>query len=71
MEDWEKDDSYTMAKDTIYSLRVCNDSAERGVKLVADFLHLACKEENLQNLVQVVEGNRRKIPNQKKRRFPK
>ena len=53
------------------TLRVCNDSAERGVKLVADFLHLAKKEENLQNYVQVVEKDRKNVPNLRKRSLAK
>jgi len=31
---------------------------ERGVKLVAVFLHLATEEDNLQNYMQVVEEDR-------------
>ena len=42
------------------SLPVINDSAERGVKLTSDFLHSASKEENLQNVLQVVEKSERK-----------
>ena len=58
-----------MTKDTIYSLRVCNDSAVRGIKLVTDFFHQLHKEGNLQNRVFVVEDNPRKIPNLRKRPF--
>ena len=58
-----------MAKDTIYSLQVCNDSTVRGIKLVTDFLHQLHKEENLQNRVFVVEDNPRKIQYLRKRPF--
>ena len=51
--------------------RVCNDSAEKGVKLVADFFHPAKKEENLQSFAQVVEKDRRKVPNLRKRPLAK
>ena len=55
----------------ISTLKVCNDSAERGVKLVADFLHLAKKEDNLKNYVQVVvQEDCRKVPNLRKRHLP-
>ena len=39
---------YATAKNTIYSLQVCNDSIARGIKLVTDLLHVLHKEENLQ-----------------------
>ena len=46
------------------SLPVINDSAERGVKLTSDFLHSASKEENLQNVLYVIEKNRKEKPDQ-------
>ena len=45
---------YAMAKDTIYSLRVCNGSTVKGIKLVTDFLNQLHKEGNLQNRVFAV-----------------
>ena len=48
---WEQDNAYLKGKEMVNALRVCNDSAERGVKLVAEFLHLALKEDNLLNFV--------------------
>ena len=41
VEEWEQDDAYLKGEEILNALRVCNDSAERGVKLVAEFLHLA------------------------------
>ena len=58
-----------MAKDTIYSLRVCNDSTVRGIKLLTDFLHQLHMEGNLENRVFVVKDSPRKIPNLRKRPF--
>ena len=58
-----------MAKDTIYSLRVCNDATVRGIKLLTDFLHQLHMEGNLKNRVFVVEDNSRKILNLRKRPF--
>ena len=60
---------YALAEDATYSMRVCNDSTVRGIKLVTDFFLLLLKEENLQNRVFIMEDNLRKIPNQRKRPF--
>ena len=38
-------------------------SAERSVKLCADFLGLAQKEDLFQDYLQVVENERKKTPN--------
>ena len=69
IEEWEQDDAYLKGEEIVNALRVCNDSAERGVKLVAEFLHLAQKEDNLQKFVQVAVQDRKKLPNQRKRRL--
>ena len=63
------DEDYALDSEIINELNVCNDSAERIVKLVADFLHLARVEKNLQNYMQAVKEDRRKIPNLRKRPF--
>ena len=51
------------------SLSVVNDGAERVVKLAYDFLDSARREDNLQNILQVVENNRHAVPNQRKRKL--
>ena len=38
---WEDDEDYALGSEIISGLKVCNYSAERRVKLVANFLHLA------------------------------
>ena len=43
---------YSFERDVIGTLRVCNDSAKRGVKLVADFLYLAKKRRKLAKLCE-------------------
>ena len=60
---WENDEDSALGSEiTISGLKVCNDSAEKGVKLVANFLHLATVEKKkLQNYMQVVKKDRRKI----------
>ena len=67
VESWKDDDTYLRAKEVVDSLAVVNDSAERGVKLCHDFLTTAKKDDNLQNILQVVENNRNQLPNQRKR----
>ena len=42
---WEDNEDYALGSEIISGLKVCNHSAERGVKLVADFLHLARVEK--------------------------
>ena len=68
IENWNENFSYIEAKQIISKLCVVNDAAERGVKLCYDFLSSSKKEENLQNILQVVENVRNKIPNQRKRK---
>ena len=50
------------------SLSVVNDGAERGVKLAHDFLDAAKTNKNFQNILQVVENDRKSVPNQRKRK---
>lgn len=66
--EWETDDQYLTAKEIVDNICVVNDAAERGVKLVSDFIGGAREEENLQNILQVVEADRRMVPNQRKRK---
>ena len=47
-------------------LKVVNDSAERGVKLAADFLEAARSEGRFQDILQVVEKSRADTPDQRK-----
>lgn len=62
---WSEDESYRQGRERIKKLQVINDTAERGVKLFADFNHLLTNdEEEKQFLMQVVEENRKSIPAQ-------
>ena len=65
---WMEDMNYVQGKEKVDALKVVNDSAERGVKLANDFLLSARLEENYQNVLQVVENDRTRIPNQRKYR---
>ena len=60
VEEWKQYNACLKGEEIVNELRGCNDSAERGVKLVAEFLHPAQKEDNLQNFVQVAEQDRKK-----------
>ena len=51
----------------IYSLKVCNDAAERSIKMTQDFLPQSKKEDKLQNIFQVVESNRKVHQNLRKK----
>ena len=48
-------------------LHLC--ATERGIKLGFDFLNVAKLEEGLQNVLQVVENCRWRLPNQRKRKL--
>lgn len=55
--------NFQSALKNITAVNVVNDSAERGVKLSSDFLEAARQEEHYQNILQVVEKNRKEKPN--------
>ena len=59
---WSEDESYRQGRERIKKLRVTNDTAERGVKVFADFNKLITNDEKeKQFLMQVVEENRKSI----------
>ena len=47
---WLSSDSWKKGKEIVSHLRVTNESAERGVKLVADYLKLAQKRRHFSKL---------------------
>jgi hypothetical protein len=55
-------------KKVICSMRVVNDTAERGVKLVEDYLGSYKDEKEFQQLLQVVERNRKMFPDFRKKK---
>lgn len=65
--DWPESAAFQDSKTNLQALNVINDSAERGVKLSSDFLAAAKSEEHYQNVLQVVEENRKQKPNLRKR----
>lgn len=65
--EWPESEFYKNALINVGAINVVNDSAERGVKLSSDFLAAAHGEEHYQNVLQVVEENRKMRPNLRKR----
>ena len=65
---WEHTDGYKNALQKLKSINVVNDPAERAVKMTTDFLGKAKSEGHLQNVLQVVEQDRKKQPDLRKKR---
>lgn len=65
---WKNDKSYNAGLKIVKSLKVVNDSAERGVKLMEDFNNLFTKNEpQKQFVLQVVSDYRRKYSDSNKK----
>ena len=65
--EWINCNDYQKIKPTVDKLQVVNEAAERGVKLCHDFLNVARDEKRFQDIPQVVESDRQRIPDQWKR----
>lgn len=66
-EQWEENEDFRKAKQCAQSLRVVNDIAERGVKLIQDFNSSITKnEEQKQYLLHVVSEHRARFPEPRK-----
>jgi hypothetical protein len=64
---WTDSPLYDKAKSVVDSIKVVNDSAERTVALMSSYNESITKNESeMQRLVQVVEDNRKRIPDYKK-----
>jgi hypothetical protein len=65
---WEESAKYIRMKEKVKSLTVVNDSAERAMSLMTTFNHTLTKSEaEKQMMLQVVEDNRRRIPDANKK----
>ncbi|GBO01218.1 hypothetical protein AVEN_69882-1 [Araneus ventricosus] len=63
----DRGDSYLKSQEIFKNLRVVNDTAERGVKLMQDFNGLpTIDEEQKQFLLQCVEDHKKQYPDCKK-----
>ena len=64
---WKNSISYMGCKSKVFSMKVTNDTAERGVSLIQNYLHVLTKdEEQRQYLLQIVSEHRKKFPDSKK-----
>ena len=55
------------SKSKVFSMKVTNDTAERGVSLIQNYLHVLTKdEEQRQYLLQIVSERRKKFPDSKR-----
>ena len=68
VESWTRSDAYQSSLENLRAVNVVNDCAERGVKLISDFLASAKCEGHYQNILQVVEQDRKQNPNVRKRK---
>ena len=60
---WETDAEYQQAKTIVDSLKVVNDSAERGVKLMQDFNSIITNDEDQKQFhLHTVNAHRRQFP---------
>lgn len=62
---WENMSGYTKAETVVRSFAVTNDSAERNVKLMQDFIPMCENVDEQQALFQVVEQYRNKQSEEK------
>ena len=64
---WKDDPNYLEMKNYIKNLLVCNDPAERGVKMVSDFIDCLTKDSaHREDLLQIVDADRRQFPDTNK-----
>ena len=64
---WENDHHYVETRAFVRSMKVVNDSSERGVKLIQDFCNvITVDSEKRRHLLKSVQSSRTKFPNFKK-----
>ena len=62
---WDLISGYRKFKDFVKFLTVVNDPAERGVKLIQDFVNQTSDENLRQDLILAVSDHRQKTPSNK------
>ena len=60
------DEDFNKLDEFANNVSVCNDIAERGIKLMSDFISNCDSEEQRQALFQCVEYHRRLVPDSTK-----
>jgi hypothetical protein len=70
-DEWDDSENYALYRQSMLSLKVINDGAERGIALVSELNSklLTRDEDEFQRIVQVVEENRKKFPGVSKSTF--
>ena len=64
---WAENVDFKDAEQIVWSLKVVNDTAERGVKLITDYNNILTKnEDQKQFLLQVVREHRKLFPDSKR-----
>ena len=67
-ENWQLNEEYLKARKMVMNVKVVNDLAERGVKLMDDYNKILTNdEEQKQYLLQVVQKYRSELPNRNKK----
>ena len=66
---WPESLAYLQSLRNVREVNVVNDAAECDLKLSADFLATAQSEKHYQNVLQVVEQDRKQTPNLRKRKL--
>ena len=65
--EWEDDNSFQIGLEMIKKIKVVNDTAERGVKLMEDHNKILSRsEEEKQYILQIVSEYRKKYPDSMK-----
>jgi hypothetical protein len=68
VEDWPQEESFWVSFEAVKHMKVVNDIAERGVKLIEEYNKLITKDEQQkQYLLRVVSEYRKKLPNKAKK----
>ena len=68
--DWENCESFNEMKEFVKHLKVTNECAERGIKLVSDYAQSLTKsDEEREDMLQVVQAHRQFHPGQSKSSF--
>ena len=66
VEEWSTNSDFIFSKAIIEGISVVNDCSERAVKLTSDFQSSSKTEEKFQDVLQVVEKDRKRRPNLRK-----
>ena len=65
--EWASSDDFRLAREYVQTLKVTNDTAERGIKIASDFMQVLTKDSEMrQKIFQVVEWDRHQRPDSKK-----